>query len=161
MDECRNSPCGEGAQCTNIPGGYRCACANGFQRNNALPATLFQSIDPTSGDYQLVNTQPQPQPLQATASNNNTSSTLQQLVACIDIDECATLKTACGTNAQCINTAGGYFCQCPPGFSGNPKLSCADVDECASRPCGPNSICENSPGSFTCQCKSGFSGEQS
>lgn len=33
VDECRENPCGPGALCTNLPGGYECSCPSGFQGN--------------------------------------------------------------------------------------------------------------------------------
>lgn len=141
MDECRNNPCGSGAQCTNIPGGYRCSCAPGFERNPALPASLFATIQ--------------------TAVPSSEQAANSSLVACLDINECSATgsKAACGTGAQCTNTAGGYFCQCPPNYTGNPKIACLDIDECAAFACGPNAQCKNTPGSYKCECKPGYTGE--
>ena len=33
-----------------------------------------------------------------------------------DVDECATGKDKCGTNAVCNNTKGTYHCTCKPGY---------------------------------------------
>jgi len=39
---------------------------------------------------------------------------------CIDIDECKAGLGDCSiSEAECVNTAGGYFCQCKTGFSGD------------------------------------------
>lgn len=150
MDECRNNPCGIGAECTNIPGGYRCSCEPGHERNPAAPAHLFATLHSAALE--------QSQQQQLAELTNST------LIACLDINECLTTagsngKQACGTGAQCINTQGGYFCQCPPGYNGNPKVACLDIDECASHACGPNAQCKNLPGSYKCECKPGYSGE--
>lgn len=200
MDECRNEPCDLGAQCTNIPGGYRCSCPPGFERNPLYPASLlgshpglnFQTASqttpaltttiasdfavPTSGSNMLIN-------------NNNTQTLATNRIACLDINECASstsslstnqnfinnnmslsaaaaatnsrlsLGSLCGQNAQCVNTPGGYFCECPNGYAGNPKVACTDIDECEARSCGPNSQCKNTPGSYKCECKPGFKGK--
>ncbi len=36
-----------------------------------------------------------------------------------DIDECKLNKDNCDKNANCINTPGGFKCECKPGYSGN------------------------------------------
>ena len=36
----------------------------------------------------------------------------------LDLDECSTTKP-CKNGAACVNTIGGYQCQCAPGFKGN------------------------------------------
>lgn len=33
LDECKTNPCGPGALCTNIPGGYECGCSAGYVGN--------------------------------------------------------------------------------------------------------------------------------
>lgn len=39
---------------------------------------------------------------------------------CADIDECTEGLAECsGSHSHCVNTAGGYFCQCKTGFSGD------------------------------------------
>lgn len=148
MDECRNEPCGIGAQCTNIPGGYKCSCAPGFEKNPALPSSLFGTIH--SAQQQQVH-----QEQSQLAGDNST------FVACLDVNECQKVGGAnlCGLNAQCVNTAGAYFCQCPPNYTGNPKVSCQDIDECQNHGCGPNALCKNLPGFFKCECKQGYSGK--
>lgn len=175
MDECRNDPCGSGAQCTNIPGGYRCSCAQGFERNPAYPASLL-GAHPSSASLASATLEPAVYPASepsgpqerllgssAGSSGSSGSNGSLALVACLDINECAPLDNAkppvCGHNAQCINTPGGFFCQCPPNFTGNPKLACTDIDECQAHACGPNAQCKNTPGSFQCECKPGFTGE--
>lgn len=192
MDECRNDPCGQGAQCTNIPGGYRCSCPTGFERNPLYPANLLGTHTTTS----LVSTTPSQQQQVSDLTSTTVSANSQQLQArttigfdmlgstmqqqpqqpsnitnlavCLDINECAlaangmtngSQKTPiCGQNAQCVNTPGGFFCQCPPNYTGNPKVACTDIDECQAQACGPNAQCKNMPGSYKCECKPGFTG---
>lgn len=143
MDECRNNPCGIGAQCTNIPGGYRCSCAPGFERSLSLPANMFGTIQSTASVAEFTNS---------------------SVVACLDINECSQPtppngKSICGSGAQCINTPGAYFCQCPPNYTGNPKVACLDIDECAAHVCGSNTECKNTPGGYHCECKQGYTGK--
>lgn len=44
----------------------------------------------------------------------------------IDINECN--GNACGNNAVCINSNGGYDCRCKDGYYGNPFTSCQRVE---------------------------------
>lgn len=37
----------------------------------------------------------------------------------IDIDECSTGEHRCDMLAMCVNTDGGYTCNCNPGYSGD------------------------------------------
>lgn len=155
MDECRNKPCGDGAECTNIVGGFRCSCASGYRRNSALPQTLFQ---------QNANTQTDSFDLQKLQSALNITSSSASLDACVDIDECADAQAqVCGPNSECVNTNGGYHCQCPPNFkkAEPPNSGCVDIDECVAQQhaCGANSSCENLLGSHKCECKKGFAGK--
>ncbi|PRQ23248.1 putative protein kinase RLK-Pelle-WAK family [Rosa chinensis] len=70
---------------------------------------------------------------------------------------------ACKANSKCANrrnfTGGnGYYCQCLPGYEGNPYLGCQDIDECSAEtnPC-ENGTCLNSPaGNYSCKCHKGF-----
>ncbi|XP_077184565.1 EGF-containing fibulin-like extracellular matrix protein 2 isoform X2 [Paroedura picta] len=73
--------------------------------------------------------------------------------SCVDTDECEYDLHDCQPSQQCINTPGGFHCQCPDGYR---KISteCVDIDECRYRYCQHR--CVNSPGSFSCQCEPGF-----
>lgn len=82
-------------------------------------------------------------------------------VHCVDIDECE--DSPC--DQECINTPGGFHCECWVGYqsSGSKEEACEDVDECAAAysPCAQG--CTNTDGSFYCSCKEGYimSGEDS
>jgi hypothetical protein len=55
----------------------------------------------------------------------------------------------CGTNAEVTND--GTSCQCLPGYQGDAKTGCTDIDECASHTsCASNQTCKNTVGSFQC-----------
>ncbi|KAL8184088.1 UNVERIFIED_CONTAM: EGF-containing fibulin-like extracellular matrix protein 2 [Gekko kuhli] len=68
-------------------------------------------------------------------------------------DECEYDLHDCQPSQQCINTPGGFHCQCPDGYR-KIGTECVDIDECRYRYCQHR--CVNSPGSFSCQCEPGF-----
>lgn len=149
IDECQNpGSCGLNALCQNTPGNYTCACPNGYGGNpyDGVRFTFLAKLFPISKCQWI--------------------KTLFEHDQCADIDECE-IGNACGTGSLCTNTDGGYTCTCPPGFTGDPKVACVDVDECAPPPpgvkatpvCGRSAICDNLPGSFKCQCPPGFKGD--
>ncbi|KAL7886291.1 hypothetical protein AOLI_G00065860 [Acnodon oligacanthus] len=75
-----------------------------------------------------------------------------------DIDECTVGFAECvSVGSECVNTAGGYFCQCRSGFSGH---HCIDIDECRleMHSCDINAECLNTQGHYECKCRDGFSG---
>ncbi|XP_051909308.1 thrombomodulin [Hippocampus zosterae] len=73
--------------------------------------------------------------------------------SCVDFDDCSDERQCPGDNSRCVNTVGGFRCECQGGF----KLtdgSCVDRDECASAPC--EHMCDNTPGSYKCSCSGGY-----
>ncbi|XP_051741660.1 adhesion G protein-coupled receptor E5 isoform X1 [Ctenopharyngodon idella] len=105
---------------------------------------------------------------------------------CVDEDECASFPSVCGDHSVCVNTHGGYYCACDPGFqksfptgpcedinkcisfsgsgdmdfesSPGPEAICEDIDECKDPDvCGTNADCYNHPGSYSCKCHQGYS----
>lgn len=80
---------------------------------------------------------------------------------CADINECALgIQHHCGPHAKCINTIGGYECECLQGFERIAEgAGCTDVDECFLSMCHPAASCSNLVGSFSCSCPDGFVGD--
>jgi hypothetical protein len=77
---------------------------------------------------------------------------------CTDVDECATNKDNCDTNATCTNSPGSFSCACTAGYMGN-GVACNDVDECgAAGACADHATCSNAAGTFSCACDAGFTG---
>ncbi|KAL6198492.1 hypothetical protein ACLB2K_028281 [Fragaria x ananassa] len=70
---------------------------------------------------------------------------------------------ACKGNTTCVNpiNQSGYYCQCLPGYEGNPYLpdGCHDIDECKNSNICSKGACVNSPGTFACLCPKGFEGD--
>ncbi|XP_062026381.1 putative wall-associated receptor kinase-like 16 [Rosa rugosa] len=74
---------------------------------------------------------------------------------------------ACKANSKCVNRTinsqtepSGYYCQCLPGFEGNPYLpnGCQDIDECKASQIDlcHNGRCTNFEGNYSCLCNKGF-----
>ncbi|KAL9967080.1 hypothetical protein ACROYT_G025243 [Oculina patagonica] len=77
----------------------------------------------------------------------------------VEVNECAADPSPCHINAVCSPTVGSYICKCKPGFTGDGKKTCADVNECADPDrCHVNATCTNTVGLYTCECKPGFTG---
>ncbi|CAJ0943046.1 unnamed protein product, partial [Mesorhabditis belari] len=87
---------------------------------------------------------------------------------CLVINECADKRlNDCGENAECIDQAEGYTCQCRSGYadvspSGVTGRVCrARVNECANKQryqvdCSENAICVDREDGYSCQCRPGF-----
>ena len=73
-----------------------------------------------------------------------------------DINECAK-NNPCRNGGSCINTEGGYTCQCRHGYEGRDCL--INTDDCASSPCQNGGTCLDGTGEFKCLCVDGFGGE--
>lgn len=60
-----------------------------------------------------------------------------------------------GCEYNCVETARGVRCTCPPGYQMGPDgRRCLDVDECKQQPCPQQ--CVNIPGTFHCTCDHGY-----
>ncbi|XP_078149545.1 wall-associated receptor kinase 5-like [Carex rostrata] len=74
---------------------------------------------------------------------------------CISNVESSSKPACLGKHSGCDNTTNGegYFCNCLPGYEGNPYLDngCTDIDECDKHPCTDGS-CINTEGNYTCAC---------
>ncbi|KAM9769281.1 adhesion G protein-coupled receptor E5 isoform 2-T2 [Menidia menidia] len=85
---------------------------------------------------------------------------------CTDADECEDPVNVCGKHAECINTAGSFFCKCLHGFVHSKGMEnftvvdgqCVDVNECRQDKeiCGQFSTCTNMIGTYSCTCNLGF-----
>ena len=78
-----------------------------------------------------------------------------------DKDECQRTPDICGnitssaTNTSapkvCVNTAGSYRCDCPPGLKGDDcDQAVNECEEVASPPCSNGGTCSNTVGSYRC-----------
>ena len=131
---CRIVGCGANAACTGLSNGRTCNCNAGYVG------------DPTAGcsgkiDW-VVTT------LFLTRSDYN-----------------ACTAQPCGSGSVCIDLPPPSLnrtCACPPGFKGDPSVSCTEINACIDTPCGGNTTCVDLPppsSSRTCTCLAGYSGD--
>ncbi|XP_013200140.1 fibrillin-1 [Amyelois transitella] len=140
IDECatnRHSCSGLTEVCINTMGGYVCECADGFRRDLItgacdvipLPTTTSSTTTSTSPpttsstteppkyfwgypDYRPRITRPfRPRYLCDVGYHHNS-----QTGKCEDINECVNGQANCAAIEICVNTDGGYRCDCPPNW---------------------------------------------
>ena len=124
-NECLGFPCHQYANCTNLYGSYSCACKQGFEGDGFECTDLNECslYYPPCGQYPAIcegklggfdckcpsgytTNIPTPIPVPSYCFNNSC-----QPKYCSDINECL-IPDLCGPNQQCINTVGGYICEC-------------------------------------------------
>uniref|UniRef100_F1KUB1 Fibulin-1 n=1 Tax=Ascaris suum TaxID=6253 RepID=F1KUB1_ASCSU len=170
-DECATSydgptmvlttPCEENETCENLPGGYRC-----YVRD---PAVLSDGTSPfhVIEESSLYKRGPENMVRERYEQSCPIGWTLDEMGACVDIDECLLLVDDCLESQRCLNTPGSFKCirtiSCGTGYvidSENTE-ECIDVDECTRglHDCGPLYVCRNTQGSYRCDPKKCAEGE--
>ncbi|XP_055859998.1 uncharacterized protein LOC106058961 isoform X2 [Biomphalaria glabrata] len=161
VDECLNSAiCPAQTHCKNYIGGYTCVCDDGYIAKNS--SSLCQECD--EGYFGPSCTKKC-----NCGTNFNCNKTTGSCycmkgwkgINCdIDINECEIGTHSCNISSHeaCLNTEGGYQCQCGTGYNRTcSSCSCEDINECngaQSSVC--DQLCENTNGSFKCSCRSGY-----
>ena len=146
--------------CNNIPGGYTCACENGFQLND----DRFSCRPCDSEHWGLDCTNDCNCNSTRVASCSSTEGCIicrpgwEGGIQCPDnINECL-IENICGNDAICEDTEGSYKCICNSGYFSISQLGgCEDVDECLTGRSGCADKCDNTIGSYSCSCmQSGY-----
>ncbi|XP_078573672.1 uncharacterized protein LOC144860381 [Branchiostoma floridae x Branchiostoma japonicum] len=162
VDECTagSAPaCDVTAVCTNVPGSFQCACAQGFTGDGFSCVDVDECAEDAAACDDVTN-----------ADCINTDGSFRCVCGdgyqesggqCTDIDECAVQSGGCDVDrGQCVNTDGGRTCQCLDGYQGDGTVNnCFDIDECAEDAAAcpdVNSVCVNTAGSFRCACREGY-----
>ncbi|XP_069002190.1 complement component C1q receptor-like [Embiotoca jacksoni] len=118
--------------CQNTDTDYYCYCSEGFTIDedgySCKPDPLIQTDPPE---------------LASDSASPNDETHIKEV--CV--------KMGCEYN--CVETARGIRCTCPPGYQMGPDgRRCSDVDECQQQPCPQ--LCVNIPGTFHCSCNQGY-----
>ncbi|CAM9994712.1 unnamed protein product [Lampetra fluviatilis] len=155
VDECEIGAhnCDVNAECSNVLGGFRCVCNDGWDGDG----TRCHDVDEcgTNGTHKCS----------ASADCVNTPGSFRCVCkdgfsgdghSCSDMDECADNVDLC-ENGQCLNAPGGYRCECEMGFApSEDSKACQDIDECAFHNICVFGSCQNLPGTFRCVCDDGY-----
>ncbi|MCB9786920.1 MAG: DUF1929 domain-containing protein [Deltaproteobacteria bacterium] len=189
IDECADGTddCDPTAVCTNLGGGYECACVPGTF-GDGFTCEACAPVAHCAGGLTCTG-----------AADSECAVCLPGYALmdghCFDIDECATNADQCDAKASCTNTEGGYECTCEDGLYGDGKTcepctavshctgavvcsdasdstcdgcaagysgpTCQDVDECGDQTddCDANAACANTDGAYECTCNDGFHGD--
>ncbi|XP_056382711.1 von Willebrand factor C and EGF domain-containing protein isoform X2 [Hyla sarda] len=163
IDECSrpqaSSLCQQ--QCKNIIGSYRCLCYYGYQISPngrscvpiKHPNTIAASVP--CGEYgcELSCNDGGCEHISRVCPIGFRMTETANGVACTDINECVT--SSC--KGTCLNTEGGYMCDCGPGFKlAADRSTCLDIDECSAHRSVCQHRCKNIHGSYRCLCGAGF-----
>lgn len=122
IDECKENPCHVSAKCINVPGSYKCICAEG-----------------TSGDPYLA-----PGCRKPNQCGRNTDCATN--LACRNgscYNPCPEIK--CGINAECNIFNHRVVCSCPYGYLGDPtdiNLGCFKVECLSDNDCAFDRYCD-------------------
>ena len=135
IDECRDNPCGPGAQCLNENGAFKCRCPAGLN-GQPYDATGCQGVSRSEC---------------STDGDCDGQLTCQQ-GSCVN--PCQALP--CGANAYCEPEDHAAWCRCLPGFKESSSGACVSL--CDGVLCGDNGQCVASTEGTTCACLDGYNG---
>ncbi|XP_025083996.1 fibrillin-2-like [Pomacea canaliculata] len=157
IDECINGVANCSHTCTNTPGSFVCSCPVGMILDNIWMAC--STCPPGTFGPNCTH-------VCACAAG---AERCDPVSGCVcrqgwegdkcgkDVDECKSGMSSAnctGENVECVNTNGGYTCECLQGFAADNDSVCQDIDECSEPVCDQH--CNNAIGSFYCTCDDGF-----
>jgi hypothetical protein len=162
VDECASgSPtaCVQHASCQNRRNGYECVCDALFEgdgKSQCQSSCAVALSDDTRCDVRAGRARCSLTPEGVASCTSCLSDFVGEGRTCTVSADCAALN--CGDNSVCAGNAGARECACAPGFTGDAKNGCSDIDECeGANPCDSSSSqCQNVPGGYVCNCKPGF-----
>ncbi|CAH1772469.1 unnamed protein product, partial [Owenia fusiformis] len=146
--------------CVNLIGGYMCQCREGWQLDldgrtcidhpecstaalNDCDLLHGKCINDHDGGY--------------TCQCDQGYKKAKDSNICVDIDECLVDNGGCAR--FCVNTLGGHYCDCGPGYKLDRQdmHTCLQVNECElpyENRCAQ--VCNDRDGYYECACESGF-----
>lgn len=125
IDDCESSPCQHGSTCSDLVKDYNCACFDGYTGKNCEEDILECEEFPCFND-----------------------------ATCLERSNLTLYEMGIFSNFSYEN-AGGFTCECIPGFTGD--FCETNIDECASSPC-INGQCIDGINAYSCDCWPGYEG---
>ena len=153
---CQPNPCQNTGQCSLLSEEeYECRCSSGFTGTNcqftdpciSSPCSEFGDCHNINGEFFCV-----------CSKDGWGGESCDE-----DIDECQDSMVRCHNGGACVNSPGGYSCECLPEYTGH---SCGDyvpqpVNCSSSQRCRNGGTCvDQSGGTMVCECPLGFTGDQ-
>uniref|UniRef100_A0A8R1DNL8 FiBrilliN homolog n=1 Tax=Caenorhabditis japonica TaxID=281687 RepID=A0A8R1DNL8_CAEJA len=166
IDECADKlafRCPDHSQCINLPGTYYCNCTQGFNPKGNQGSGLDKCVDINeceTGAHDCLASELCENTIGSFKCVSKCSPGYEFLAGkCEDVDECASKSlNKCDIRAECINTIGGYKCECEEGFDGDGK-NCQPKSSCRKNP----TICDRHAHCHIvldiCDCKTGYAGD--
>lgn len=165
IDECitKKGVCHPLAKCKNSAGAYLCSCPSYLHGDGK---TKCEDINECASNKHTCNTTTSICVNLDNAMSEETYecqckpgfSRVPDSKKCVDTNECLQAElNKCPPNSKCINTEGGFHCDCEDGFELSSANTCDNIDECTRiKPCGLNTICSDTEGSYQCRCVEGY-----
>lgn len=125
IDDCESSPCQHGSTCSDLIKDYNCLCYDGYKGKNCEEDIAECEMLPC-----------------------------QNGATCLERSNLTLYEYNIFSNFS-YAAAGGFICQCLPGFMGD--YCEINIDECASNPC-INGECIDGINAYSCQCLPGYEG---
>jgi hypothetical protein len=154
VDRCTTSnDCDDNAECVESGGVKSCACNEGFSGDGLSCTQLGCSSLICDPNATCAGEDPQ------CACGAGFTGDGE---ACGDVNECQGDDFECASNAECVNTFGGYGCECAGPYAGNGKSSCKPLCEIALDDrdvCAASALCRVDGHEAVCDaCEPGFEG---